>query len=250
MAGEGPALFSRFAFPPNALGYCGPTDGRLLVELMTSGSTEIEEYRHVLPAFAGAWPYLELIAASSGRDPLDVGVVEAYWLGNPLLEQVDLLMLGNSVEDRFRARAGWDWGTVSDGLKSGARPNHAFHVFCIYPWVGMLRSGVVEQALHVLDRCRIRWGLVTGDTGDRVLVRSHPLTWDGRRLLLGPEHTESVLKPVDSGPLAPGDRVAMHWDYVCQRISGRQQRWLERFHNLHLEIANRSGSALESVIES
>jgi hypothetical protein len=249
MATGGAALFSRFAFPPNDLGYCGPADSQLLVDLMTSGTDEIEEFRNVIPAFAGAWPYLELIAASANRDPLNPGVVEAYWLGNSLLEQVDLLLLGNSVEDRFRRRAGLDWVAVADGLNAGARPTHAFHVFCIYPWVGMLRSGVVEQALHVLDRCRIRWGQVTGDTGDRLLVRSRPLVWDGRILGLGPEQTESVLWPVDSRPVAPGDWVAMHWDYVCQRISPTQRARLERYHNLHLEIANMNASALESVVE-
>jgi hypothetical protein len=159
---SGTALFCRFAFPPNSLGYCGPSDPGLLKELVTGGETAREEVTHVIPAFAGAWPYLELIASCSGRDPLHPAVVEAYWLGNTLLEEVDLLTMGNSVDDRFRRRAGWDWQSVTDALNAGGRPTHSFHVFCIYPWVGLLQSGIVEQALDVLDRCRIRWGEVKG----------------------------------------------------------------------------------------
>jgi len=38
--------------------------------------------------FLGAWPYLSLIAAANARDPLDADVVEAYWVGNRLLDNV------------------------------------------------------------------------------------------------------------------------------------------------------------------
>ena len=141
---SGSALFSRFAFPPNSLGYCGPSDTGLLKQVMVGGLSGLEEMTHIIPAFAGAWPYLELIGACANRDPLDPGVVEAYWLGNPLLDQVDLLMMGNSLDERFRHRAGWDWSAVSDALNAGGKPNHSFHVFCIYPWVGLLRSGSIE----------------------------------------------------------------------------------------------------------
>ena len=53
--------------------------------------------------FAGAWPYLELIAGSLGLDdPLDRRVVDAYWVGNSRLNRVTPTAVGNSMEDRFR----------------------------------------------------------------------------------------------------------------------------------------------------
>ena len=246
---EGPSLFCRFAFPPNSLGYCGPSDTGLIAELMLGGTSATQEITHVIPGFAGAWPYLQLIAICTDRDPLDVKVVEAYWLGSPLLEEVDLLTMGNSVESRFRKRAGWDWQVVSEALNSGGRPTHSFHVFCIYPWVGLLQSGIVDQALDVLDRCRIRWGEVVGRTGDRLLVDSQPLAWDGERLGLAPGRVESVFSPIDDGQIETGDLVAMHWDYVCQRITPGQYRYLKLYHDLHLSIANRSRAALVSRVE-
>jgi hypothetical protein len=219
-------------------------------ELVAGGTGAQEEWRRVIPAFDGAWPYLELIGASLNRDPLDPEVVEAYWLGTPLLERIDLLVLGNSMEDRFRLRAGWDWEMVSVALNSGGRPSHSFHVFCIYPWAGLLRSGAVTQALQVLDRCRIRWGVVLGRAGDRLLVRSQPLAWDGQVLGLAPDQVESALPPVDDDPIVAGDVVALHWDYVCQRLTPGQHRNLMRDHNRHLAMVNDAGRRLAARIES
>ena len=247
---SGAALFARFAFPPNSLGYCGPADSGLMRELVPAGDELTEEWRRVITAFDGAWPYLELIGTSLDRDPLESEVVEAYWLGTPMLEKIDLLTLGNSMEDRFRARAGLDWEKVSDALNSGGRPSHAFHVFCIYPWAGLLRSGVVTQSLQVLDRCRIRWGTVVGRAGERLLVESQPLTWDGRSLALAPDQVESALPPVDHDPIVPGDLVALHWNYVCQRLTPGQHRNLMRDHSRHLSMVNDAGRRLAARVES
>jgi hypothetical protein len=247
---SGPALFSRFAYPPNALGYCGPSDATLLTELVDKGDSAAADLRHAVTAFAGAWPYLQLISASTGRDPLDPTVVKAYWLGSPLLEQVDPLIWGNSIDERFRRRAGWDWEKITTALNAGGVPSHAFHVYCVYPWVGLLKSGAVNQALDVLDRCRIRWGRVVERANGTLLVESQPLAWDGKHLHLGLEHIESVQPPIDSeGPIQVGDLVAMHWNYICQRLSDNEYLYLRRYHDHHMAIANGTGTALVSRLE-
>jgi hypothetical protein len=246
---SGPALFCRYAFPPNLLGYCGPSDTGLVGELLRGGDAALVEMRHTAAEFAGAWPYLELIASTAGLDPLDHRVVEAYWLGNSLLERIDLQVMGNSIADRFRAQAGPEWEMVARTLGSPARPTHSFHVFCVYPWVGLLRSGVIDQALHVLDRCRIRWGTVTAREGGSVIVSTRLLTWDGHSLGMGDATTERVHPPVDSQEIEVGDRVAMHWDYVCQRITDTQRRHLERYQTVHMNLVNRSGRRLAQRVE-
>ena len=46
--------------------------------------TDDRGLRALAQQFAGAWPYLELIAPATGlADPLDRRVVEAYWVGSP-----------------------------------------------------------------------------------------------------------------------------------------------------------------------
>lgn len=246
---SGAAQFARFALPPNAYGYCGPADLDLVAELVAVGESAVEEMRAVAQQFEGAWPYLRLLSDSVGSDPLAAEVVEAYWIGNGLLADIDTLAWGNSVEERFQPRAGARWRVLADGIEGGV-PNHAFHVFCVYPWVGLLRAGFTGHALEVIDQCRIRWGTVIETIGSDVVVRSAPLTWDGRNLRHGPERLETVRLPVKNADApAKGDAVALHWDYVCQVLSPRQLEYLIRYHDRHLAIVNKGSDTLAEVIE-
>ena len=247
---NGAVLFGRFAYPPNSLGYCGPTDPELLAGLVAEGSAADRELRRTIETFAGAWPYLELIGGCRSLDPLDARVIEAYWLGNELLDGIDTLVWGNSLDDRFRRRAGSDWDRIVQGLNAGGVPNHAFHVFCAYPWVGLLRSGAVEQAMTVLDNCRIRWGAVKGAVEDRLLVESQPLVWDGKSLALGDPRIEHVRASIDTAEsVSIGDDVALHWDYVCQRLAPGQLGSLQRMHSTHLAIVIRHPTGLAARID-
>lgn len=243
---SGPALFGRYAFPPNVHGYCGPSDIGLTEGLVSADAGA--ELARVVKQFEGAWPYLELIGGCTGRQPLDRAVVEAYWLGNSLLDNIDMLTWGNSVDERFRHRAGEDWATISHGIAAG-RPNHAFHVFCVYPWVGLLRSGYADHALEVIDSCRIRWGVVVARSGSDLVVESRPLTWDGDRLDLGPLRKETVRQSMYKPMVDVDDTVALHWDYVCQGIGPRQLVSLKAQTALHLRIANQPIKELSLALE-
>ena len=242
----GPELFAQYAFPPNVLGYCGPADSGLTEGLAASGA--VGELAHVVVQFEGAWPYLELIGGRSGLDPLDPRVVEAYWIGNELLDGFDTLTWGNSVDERFRARSGSNWSTVESGIADGA-PNHAFHVFCVYPWVGLLRSGYADHALEVIDRCRIRWGTVEACVGRDLIVNSIPLVWDGATLSLGEPRLETVAGSIGSTVYQPGAVVSLHWDYVCEELGPRQLGHLQRQTSRHLSIVNGSRRDLAGVLE-
>ena len=107
----GPLLFARYAFPPNERGLCGPDDHAALRDYATAGVAGPGLVR-LAAGFAGAWPYLELIAAASKiKDALDPRVVEAYWVGNSLLDKVRMPDYGAFLEERFRGRAGRGWDT-------------------------------------------------------------------------------------------------------------------------------------------
>ncbi len=168
----GPVLFARYAFPPNHHGYCGPADN---VAFFEQGVARQDDggLRAMAKEFAGAWPYLELIAHGTGlADPLDRRAVEAYWVGSPRLDQIGVPAIGNSMEERFRFKSGPRFSSLAEGVLAGGVPHHSFAVFLIYPWVGLLGDDRrAAQALTVLDRCRIRWGKVLslhGDQGRRV----------------------------------------------------------------------------------
>jgi hypothetical protein len=241
-ATPGPILFTRYAYAPNSLGYCGPRDNRSLLDYASAGTVDgglLEAAR----AFQGAWPYLELISRGTGiRDPLDARVVEAYWLGSDLLAQIDFVLFGNSLLERFRRKAGKGWGFMAEAIPIGAAPTHSFHVFGVYPWVGLLGADRRDVPLQVLEKCRIRWGQVVAVEGDQVVVMSRPITFDGRRLSLGEQRLETVTRAIDGigfvGDLVAGDWVSMHWHWVCDRLSRRQLNNLRRHTMRQLDISN------------
>lgn len=241
-AADGPTLFARYAYPPNELGYCGPDDHVALLQYAAAGVVD-PGLGQLAQAFEGAWPYLELIATETGiGHALDRRVVEAYWLGSPLLSRIDMQRFGNSLLARFRSRAGGGWGYLAEAIPAGALPTHSFHVLGIYPWVGLLRGERSEQPLHVLDRCRVRWGKVLSLHGDQAVVASQPLTWDGSRLGLGAYTPETVTRAVSGvglrGDLEAGDWVSMHWGWICDRLSRRQLANLRQYTMLQLRVTN------------
>lgn len=242
MSVAGPLLFARYAYPPNALGYCGPADHDALLGYGTTGVVDTG-LRDLAKGFEGAWPYLELIArANAISDPLDERVVDAYWVGNALLDRVSPRLFADSLDDRFRRRAGHMFDRMAAPLAAGGVPHHSFHVFAVYPWVGLMRSGSIEQPLHVIDQCRIRWGRVEAVEGDRVAVRSRPLTWTDGRLVLGEPRREVARAAIGGAAfvrdLAAGDRIALHWDWVCDRLDARRLAQLRAYTGRHLAIVN------------
>jgi hypothetical protein len=196
--------------------------------------------------FEGAWPYLRLIADANGlRDELDARVVEAYWLGNDLLAAVTPDLLGASLEARFRPRLDrrtWRW--LERKAPEGARPVHAFHVLDVFPRIGLLRSGATDDVLTLMDRCRIRWGRVLERDGDALVVSAVPLELRDGLLVLGRPRPERVTGWRDGASLVagvePGDVVALHWDWACDRLSSRQLANLIAWTGFELELANRT----------
>lgn len=266
MSVDGPTLFARYAYPPNALGYCGPNDDGLLLRRGAGGQgaggslpgDPGGDVTALARAFDGAWPYLEFIADVTGLRPLDREVVEAYWLGGGLLDKIDLGEYGDNLLGRLRRRAGPS-AKVPPTAPADARPDHNFHVFEVYPWMGFLVAGRGgDRPLYVLDRCRIRWGevlAVDADRGEEVRsggagegsaeceVRFQPLVWDGAALCLGEEQRETATWT--SGGIGfvqdvkPGDQVALHWGWVCDRLDPQGLEDLRRSTLRQLEITNR-----------
>jgi Family of unknown function (DUF6390) len=219
----GAVRFARYAYPPNELGYCGPAGAQAM--LAPEASAEIERRAR---GFEGAWVYLELLAEAGGfADPLAEEVVEAYWVGGALLDLVPAEALVDRLEHRFRGQLGGTWRSA----RAHACAHHSFQVFEVYPWAGLLREGRPPgPALHVLDRCRIRTGEVLAVHGERAIVRTARLGWDGAALTALDEVTETARWSVDGSslidPPAVGDVVALHWDWVCEVLTPAQTRWV------------------------
>jgi hypothetical protein len=251
----GPVRFARYAFGPNLLGYCGPDAAGELFELAAAADpgpgaappiVDVRGIRALAQGFEGAWPYLAFIADCNGvADPLDERVVDAYWLGNPLLDACSPRAFGASLQDRFRARLRPDdWRWLATKPEAGARPVHAFHVFDVFPRVGLIRSGATDHVIEIADRCRVRWGRVLERDGDWLVVSSRPLVLEDGRLTLGASRAERVQGWRDGRgflpPVAAGDLVSMHWDWACERLAAGQAARLVAWTASALAVANRT----------
>ncbi|MFD9681502.1 DUF6390 family protein [Rhodococcus sp. NPDC059969] len=236
---DGPALFARYAYPPNELGYCGPDDPSVLLRQAhgISASGDRDRARQ----FDGAWPYLEALAVSAGiDDPLDSRVIEAYWVGGDLLDSLDSGKLLQHLRTAFGKRENTGFLPVL-GDRDRALAHHSFHVLLVYPWVKLLRKRG-EVPLSVLQNCRIRWGVVEDVGEEHALVISSPLEFDGEKLAHGTPVAQRVRWSVDGRSLAatpvPGAVVTMHWDWLCDSITAEQSLALDAAEDSALQIAN------------
>ncbi len=249
---SGEILFARYAYPPNELGYCGTGDGAALLDVASGIGTQNVEDR--ARGFDGAWPYLQIIATAAAiADPLDARVVDAYWVGNQLLDAVDPKQFAAEARRRFADQSGADWQCLKTATAPPV-PHHSFHVFAIYPWTGLLRRSGAPTALEVLDRCRIRWGEVTQVEGDHLEVRTRKLCWDHRALTLGPPSIERARWTKQGRSLqhivSPGDWVSLHWDWACDTLSENQVTALAHFTDRQLDATNSSGHPARSAPDS
>jgi hypothetical protein len=223
VAAAGPLLFARYAYPPNSLGLCGADVQQTLLEYGAARDSD-GGLAELARTFEGAWPYLELIArANRIDDPLDARVVEAYWVGNDLLENVRPADLARHVDDRFRGRLGRAREHVVDAVRAGAVPHHCFHVFAVYPWLGLMRGGAVDEPLRILDLCRVTAARVLSVEGEAVTALARPLLYDHGKLLLGAPEPRSARWQDDGLAFvrapAAGDLVSLHWEFVCDHLS-------------------------------
>lgn len=236
----GTLRFIRYAFMPNRLQYCGGDDNRTLLQYATAGVTD-PDLTPMLRRFTGAMPYLELIARSNGIvDPFDERVVEAYWIGNRLLERVEVRQLYDDMLARFGSRlTGRMREIVLGKAPAGARPHHAFHVLDVHSRVGEL-----AHSMETLDGCRVSSARVVTAEGAELIVDRSPLELREGKLVVGAPRRERVLRQVEgqgfADTAAVGDLVSLHWGWVCEVLSEAQRASLERWTEHHLAIANQT----------
>lgn len=247
----GEAVFARYAFPPNDLGHCGPAGAEALLAVgsgaprpgsRVEGDDPGGAVRRRARQFDGAWPYLQLLAGAAGvEDPLDAAVVTAYWLEEGMLARTDPEAFAATVQRHFGGQPGVLDRALGTPEVWQLGPGHTFHVFVVYPWVGLLHAGG-DVARSILDSCRVRWGTVTAVDGDAAEVRLRPLTWGGGQLSLGEEQPEVCRwrheRQAFVHDLRPGDRVSVHWAWICDRLTVGQVTRLEGVLARQLQVTN------------
>ncbi len=234
---DGVQLGARFSIATNRLQYCGPAEAAPLLYRAITTETGHAEAARALSGFEALMPYLEHIAAKTAREPFDEKVVEAYWIGNSLLDafdRSDFLRLLEALTLRGLPRS--IARRLGDHLPTRPLPHHLFHV--AFVGVGTV-TGHVPTNLVNMEACRPAWATVTNASDGRLRVCGPSLTMRGEAIDWGPAVERQL--PYDPRVVSdprPGDAVAVHWGWPAMRLSSEQCAALEKYSYRSLEQAN------------
>ncbi|MCI4360486.1 MAG: DUF6390 family protein [Thermoplasmata archaeon] len=234
---DGVQLAARFSIATNRRQYCGPADAEPRLYAAITDGRDLAAARRDLARFEALMPYLEAIARKHGLDPFDRKVVEAYWIGNELLdtfERSDFLELLEALVRRGLPRS--VERRLAEHLPDAPIPHHVFHV--AFVGVGAV-TGHVPTTLPNMEACRPSWGRVVRRAEGELLLDAPSLRIDGGALRLG--SVRSVRLPDDPKVLAevaPGDSVAFHWGCAALRLEPGQLDALRHYTERSIAAAN------------
>lgn len=253
---EGILLCARYALSPNFFGYCGPSQSASLVDHLKENIAD-QEMVDILSQFETLYPYLQLIARKNKLpSPFLPEVVEAYWLGNHLLQPLTPLEFNAFATERlFLEKRVGQRGVLSimkrlfpfdyKKITASFLPHHSFHVFNIFKRTGKINN---FQTLSTMDSCRIGWGKIIAKNeklkNKNLLVESRPLLMKDSKLVLGKPITREIKIDYQGKIIIPGlktgDWISFHWGYLCDRLTKRQIKNLEYYTIKAVEFYNQT----------
>lgn len=235
---DGIPLASRFSLATNRLKFCGPEDAEPALYSAIVDGRGSPAARAALERFEALAPYLEAIGRRHGLDPLDERVVEAYWIGNELLDgfgRADFERLLDALTRRGLPAS--IARRLSASLPRDPIPHHVFHV--AFVGVGAV-TGHVPTTLPNIEQCRPRWTEVRSVEATRLRLAGPSLeARPGGCLELGDpvEETLSYDPRVLPG-LGVGDSVVVHWGWPALRLDPGRRTALEAYTRRSLAAAN------------
>ncbi len=243
---QGVQLAARFSIATNRLKYCGPAEAEPVLFRTIAEGKDLEASRTSLLRFEALEPYLRAIAAKHGRDPLDHDVVEAYWIGNALLDgftREDFRRILEALTRRGLPRTMAE--ALAAHLPDRPLPHHAFHV--TYVGVGNV-TGHVKTTLPNMEACRPAWARVVRVSKDKLEVEKPPLEYAEGRLRLGTPVQETVAyDPAVLPRVRKGDHVALHWSWPALVLTDGELANLREYTERSLSAASDALAELRST---
>lgn len=233
---------SRYAFGPNRLHYCGPDANAEIAEHIKHNEND-PALAALLAQFQTMYPYLKKIAEVNRiASPFDVCVVEAYWIGNDLLDNVEKKDFYEHLKDdhQIDKRIGKkSFAFVADKIGKGAVPHHSFHVLDIWKRTGHVAK---PHTVESMASCIISWGIVKKTDGMFLEVETEQLIYENGVLALGAPTLQKIARglgaPVDIDEAKEGDIITMHWGVPCEVITKAHARALKKYTLRHIALAN------------
>ena len=222
---EGLELAARFSSAPNSLGLCGPKG---------FDSQDKKRLLAQMKKFTAPYAYLSLIAKANNKNPFDYDVVEAFWIGNELLDNVKRQDVAEMIKTKFVGKGRLAKGRASQlasMLPPRVFPHHSFHVF----YIGSI-SGVLEGKKKELDLCRISWGRVCRVGKTKLSVCSKPVGFLGGKACFGRRKSANWLLPSGAPSYCTGATVCSHWGVCVMPITHKQKKNLQKYTAINMGL--------------
>jgi len=233
---DGLELGIRFSFITNSLYFCGPREGKGIFLRYLEEKDNREEVEEVFRKFEGLYPYFESIAEKNNKDPFDYEVVEAYWIGNELLdrfnkqdsEKIITKLTTRGLPPSFAKK-------LIKRLPEGFVPHHDFNV--LFVGVGAT-TGSVETNIRNMDNCRIAWGEVLDVLKTQIIVKTNVLKKEKEYFLKEDERKTIVYSELMLPEIKKGDKVAIHWGYAGHILTKEQKENLKKYTKKVRDVMN------------
>jgi hypothetical protein len=239
---KGISRCARYGFMPNRLSFCGPDKNKDLFHYCHSQQAD-QGLKQILEEFQTLYPYLKFIARYNQiKDPFDEEVVEAYWIGNHLLENISKSQFYNHLSDNLQVKKKLTMvlmDKLNKKIALGAKAHHNFHVLSVWKQADDIDSW---QVLTSMDLCRISWGKIKKIKQSHLEVEYQPLVLEDNKLSLGEPVWQKINYRIgDKGFIEQpkqGDWISMHWGFACEVLSDWQIANLKKYTQESIALAN------------
>ncbi len=239
---QGVLRCARYAFMPNKLEFCGPDKNKDILHYCHT--EEIDDGLNlILKEFQVLYPYLKFIAHFNQiKDPFDERVIEAYWIGNQLLENIDKSRLYNHLADEQQLKKKLNkklFKKVVNKISLNAKPHHNFHVLNV-----LKRTGNIDMmhTLNSMDLCKISWGRIKKVNITNLEVEYNPLVFENNKLKLGLLINYKVLYQINNSGFIKKPQVnqliSFHWGFACEILNNLQVNNLKKYTQESIQLAN------------
>jgi len=215
-------LAARYALMPNKLSFSKAEDIDRVLFDYCCGKGDEKHVQRILRSSSGYANFMNIIAARSGKKVDSPEVIEAYWVGNSLLDA----LTADDLREMIRSKvAGLDPKVAEELIEKipdGVVPHHSFHVLHIHAMTG-------NQIMYgKVNLCTVQSGIVREIQEDHLMIDQEPL--DVESATLGPVERVQVKYDKEFLPnVQVGGIVALHWEMAIDLLTPKQAASLKKY---------------------